>query len=213
MVIKPLVTFTFSYLHLIHSYMLQKKYGVEGLVDWKAQISAGRAKVIVHFTGGALTRFGVTPAEFTTKDAFIQRVIENSSYFKSGRIRILSITEVPDDAATILHKKRAAEKQALIEKAEAAKLEEANKAEVKTQKEEATPEAGTTTNVGPSTETAAANDTIPKNATSATKVEVTCLADAVEYLKQNFGYASSKLRSKPAAIQAAAEHNVEFVGL
>ena len=37
-------------------------YGAPRLVDWVAQIKAGAATVSVHFTGGALTSYGVTPA-------------------------------------------------------------------------------------------------------------------------------------------------------
>ena len=60
-------------------------YGAPRLVDWVAQIKVGAASVRVHFTGGALTSYGVTPAEFTTSNPFIQKVIENSSYFKEDR--------------------------------------------------------------------------------------------------------------------------------
>lgn len=192
--------------------MLQKKYGVEGLVDWKAQISAGRAKVIVHFAGGALTRFGVTPAEFTTKDAFIQRVIEDSGYFKSGRIRILSTTEIPDDAATILRKKRAAEKQALIEKAEAEKQKALEEQKVTETANVETPEADAATKTA-TVEEGKQSEAVEADKEASNKIEVTCLDDAVEYLKENFGYAPSKLRSKPAIERAAAERGIEFVGL
>lgn len=61
-------------------------YGAPRLVDWVAQIKIGGGSVSVHFTGGALTSYGVTPAEYTTSNPFIQKVIENSSYFKEGRI-------------------------------------------------------------------------------------------------------------------------------
>lgn len=61
-------------------------YGAPRLVDWVAQIKSGAATVRVHFTGGALTTYGVTPAEYTTANPFIQKVIENSDYFKEGRI-------------------------------------------------------------------------------------------------------------------------------
>lgn len=63
-------------------------YGVPRLVDWVAQIKVGAATLRVHFTGGALTAYGVTPAEYTTSDPFIQKVIEQSNYFKQGRIII-----------------------------------------------------------------------------------------------------------------------------
>lgn len=70
-------------------------YGAPRLVDWVAQIKVGAATVSVHFTGGALTTYGVTPAEYTTGNPFIQRVIEQSSYFKEGRIVILRRATMP----------------------------------------------------------------------------------------------------------------------
>ncbi len=69
--------------------MKQVTYGVADLIDWKARIPVGKAAMSVHFTGGALTKYGVTPAEFTTTDHFTQRVIEDSEYFRSGRITVL----------------------------------------------------------------------------------------------------------------------------
>lgn len=69
--------------------MEQVTYGVVDLIDWNARIPVGKACMCVHFTGGALTKYGVTPAEFTTCDPFTRRVIEDSDYFRSGRITVL----------------------------------------------------------------------------------------------------------------------------
>lgn len=76
--------------------MRQVTYGVDDLIDWNARIPVGKACMSVHFTGGALTKYGVTPAEFTTTDPFTQRVIEDSEYFRSGRITILRSIGRPD---------------------------------------------------------------------------------------------------------------------
>ena len=92
--------------------MKRKTYGVSGLMDWTTQIKAGKAMVTVHFTGGALTAYGVTPATYSTTDAFFQRVIEGSAQFRSGKIALLSEMEVgghPDaaDAARKVAKDKA----------------------------------------------------------------------------------------------------------
>lgn len=92
--------------------MKRKTYGVSGLMDWTTQIKAGKAMVTVHFTGGALTAYGVTPATYSTTDAFFQRVIEGSAQFRSGKIALLSEMEVgghPDaaDAARTVAKDKA----------------------------------------------------------------------------------------------------------
>ena len=42
----------------------RKTYGVSGYMEWVALIECGKATVKVHFSGGSLTGYGVTPAEF-----------------------------------------------------------------------------------------------------------------------------------------------------
>lgn len=74
--------------------MLLKTYGVSGLMDWTTQLKVGKGCVTVHFTGGALTAYGVTPAKYQTSNEFFQRVIECSDDFKNGRIKLLGVTEL-----------------------------------------------------------------------------------------------------------------------
>ena len=66
-------------------------------MDWTTQIKAGKGSVSVHFTGGALTAYGVTPAKFSTSNPFFQNVIENSEQFQSGRIELIGEMEVADE--------------------------------------------------------------------------------------------------------------------
>lgn len=68
-------------------------YGVYGLMEWHALLNVGKCCIHVDFTGGALSGYGVTPAEFTTSDPVIQHVIESSGYFKSGKIKVLRASE------------------------------------------------------------------------------------------------------------------------
>jgi len=75
---------------------IRKTYGVSGLIDWTTQIKAGKGSVLVHFTGGALTAYGVTPAKYSTCNPFFQSVIENSEQFKSGRIELIGTMEVSE---------------------------------------------------------------------------------------------------------------------
>lgn len=49
---------------------------------------AGRARVRVSFTGGHLGEGCVSPARFETSDPVVQRLIEKSAAFCSGRIRL-----------------------------------------------------------------------------------------------------------------------------
>ena len=46
-----------------------------------------------------------------------------------------------------------------------------------------------------------------------TKVEVSSLDDAKEYLKENFNVAASKLRSRAAILEQAEANGIEFVGI
>ena len=71
----------------------KKTYGVQGYMEWQALIRCGKATVTVHFSGGSLTGYGVTPAEFTTENPMTQAIIENSDYFKKGKIFLMREVE------------------------------------------------------------------------------------------------------------------------
>jgi hypothetical protein len=63
----------------------RRTYGVR-LMEWQALIPAGYGVVKVHFKGGSYSGYGQTPATFTTDNVALQRLIEDSSYFDSGKI-------------------------------------------------------------------------------------------------------------------------------
>lgn len=65
-----------------------KRYEVRGMMEWHPMFAAGKARIQVSFTGGHLGEGCVTPARYETSDPVVQKVIENSSAFKSGRIRL-----------------------------------------------------------------------------------------------------------------------------
>ncbi len=69
---------------------MKKTYGVHGLMEWSAIVGNGNVSVRVEFTGGSVTGYGVSPAEYTTDNPVVQTLIEESSYFKNGRISLLS---------------------------------------------------------------------------------------------------------------------------
>lgn len=162
-------------------------YGAPRLVDWVAQIKAGAATVRVHFTGGALTSYGVTPAEYTTDNPFIQKVIEQSTYFKEGRIKLLRRSEIaaaPKPKAKTLPAPQPQTVRAVSGTAAPASAEGQE----------------------------AAASVADKADTGLTRVEATCLQDAQAYLQEHFNIASYKVRSYEAAQRAASEHGVLFVG-
>lgn len=174
-------------------------YGAPRLVDWVAQIKVGAASVRVHFTGGALTSYGVTPAEFTTSNPFIQKVIENSSYFKEGRIIVQRRAKIEEP------QKPAPKAKPKAQPAPQAAPAPQPKAEEPVAEAPAPP---------PAPVEAEAQETAePEPATAGlTIVEVTCLPDAQAYIQENFNISSYKVRSCEIAQRIAAEHGVQFKG-
>lgn len=176
-------------------------YGAPRLVDWVAQIKAGAATVRVHFTGGALTTYGVTPAEYTTDNPFIQKVIEQSTYFKEGRIITLRKATLPETSKT-------------------AKVQKVNQQKPKQelQKTSATPDTSIspapveTSEMSVESKEEETTEVVEETVDGLTKVEASCLQDAQAYLQENFNIASYKVRSYDAAQRAASEHGVQFVG-
>ena len=197
--------------------MIRKTYGVSGLMDWTTQIKTGKVSVSVHFTGGALTAYGVTPAKYSTSNPFFQSVIENSEQFKSGRIMLLGEMEVPDDAATKSRKARmaakAAEKPAPVPKPAPVTETPAPVAE-----ETVTP--STTEKESPAESEQLTDETQDETLqgdgddADGDKIKVADKPDAIEYLKERFpekGYTAVKLRTKTAFDAACKECGVEFV--
>lgn len=66
-----------------------KTYGVNGLMEWHARLPLGKTTLLVDFTGGSLTGYGVSPATYTTGNEVVQRVIESSRPYREGKIRLL----------------------------------------------------------------------------------------------------------------------------
>ena len=189
--------------------MIRKTYGVSGLMDWTTQIKTGKVSVSVHFTGGALTAYGVTPAKYSTSNPFFQSVIENSEQFKSGRIMLLGEMEVPDDAATKARKARMA-----------AKAAEKPANEVQSPVTPITPVEESPAEESPAEEGQPIGETQDETLqgdgddTDGGKIKVADKSDAIEYLKERFpekGYTAVKLRTKTAFDAACKECGVEFV--
>ena len=181
-------------------------YGAPRLVDWVAQIKVGAASVRVHFTGGALTSYGVTPAEFTTSNPFIQKVIENSSYFKEGRIKVLRRAEIEEP------KKPAPKAKPKAQPAPQPAPAPQPKAEEPVAERPAPTPAPAEEAEAAEPEPAAEAQAEEAEVAGITKVPVTCLPDAQAYLQENFKISSYKVRSCEIAQKIAAEHGIQFTG-
>lgn len=210
----------------------RKTYGVSGYMEWVALIECGKATVKVHFSGGSLTGYGVTPAEFTTQNPMTQAIIENSKEFKSGKIFLLREIEGTGKFKEFVRGQHANEGNHLGGQAATASAIAGTALDVdgtsKTPKVEQTDANEPMGDPINDEETEPADDEESTDDTEAETVEdseatvtadgkaiidVTDLDDARDYLCENFGIARSSLRSNVSVPRAAEEHNIVFRGI
>ena len=210
----------------------RKTYGVSGYIEWVALIECGKATVKVHFSGGSLTGYGVTPAEFTTQNPMTQAIIENSKEFKSGKIFLLREIEGTGKFKEFVRGQHANEGNHLGGQAATASAIAGTALDAdgtsKTPKVEQTDADEPMGDPINDEETEPADDEVSTDDTEAETVEdseatvtadgkaiidVTDLDDARDYLCENFGIARSSLRSNVSVYRAAEEHNIVFRGI
>lgn len=210
----------------------RKTYGVSGYMEWVALIECGKATVKVHFSGGSLTGYGVTPAEFTTQNPMTQAIIENSKEFKSGKIFLLREIEGTGKFKEFVRGQHANEGNHLGGLAATASAIAGTALDA-----DGTSKAPTTASVDDEEpmddpindeETEPADDENSTDASEAETVEdseatvtadgmaiidVTDIDDARDYLCENFGIARSSLRTNVSVPRVAKEHNIVFRGI
>lgn len=210
----------------------RKTYGVSGYMEWIALIECGKATVKVHFSGGSLTGYGVTPAEFTTQNPMTQAIIENSKEFKSGKIFLLREIEGTGKFKEFVRGQHANEGNHLGGQAATASAIAGTALDAdgtsKTPKVEPTDDDEPTGDLINDEDTEPADDENSTDASEAETVDdseatvtadgkaiidVTDLDDARDYLCENFGIARSSLRSNVSVYRAAEEHNIVFRGI
>ena len=212
----------------------KKTYGVQGYMEWQALIRCGKATVTVHFSGGSLTGYGVTPAEFTTENPMTQAIIENSDYFKKGKIFLMREVEGTGKFKEFVkgqhanegnHKGgQAATASAIADTAlnpDVSPKTEIPAADATGTVAETEEEASGTVaeeDENPSDEgecVDAGTDPTDGTVTDDGKriVEVTDIDDARDYLVEEFQIARSSLRSNVSVFRAAEEHNIVFNGI
>ena len=210
----------------------RKTYGVSGYMEWVSLIECGKATVKVHFSGGSLTGYGVTPAEFTTQNPMTQAIIENSKEFKSGKIFLLREIEGTGKFKEFVRGQHANEGNHLGGQAATASAIAGTALDAdgtsKTPKVEQTNADEPMGDPINDEETEPADDEVSTDDTEAETVEdseatvtadgkaiidVTDLDDARDYLCENFGIARSSLRSNVSVYRAAEEHNIVFRGI
>lgn len=201
-------------------------------MEWVALIECGKATVKVHFSGGSLTGYGVTPAEFTTQNPMTQAIIENSKEFKSGKIFLLREIEGTGKFKEFVRGQHANEGNHLGGQAATASAIAGTALDADGTSK--TPAAASADDEEPMSDpindedTESADDENSTDASEAETVEdseatvtadgkaiidVTDLDDARDYLCENFGIARSSLRSNVSVPRAAEEHNIVFRGI
>lgn len=210
----------------------RKTYGVSGYMEWVALIECGKATVKVHFSGGSLTGYGVTPAEFTTQNPMTQAIIENSKEFKSGKIFLLREIEGTGKFKEFVRGQHANEGNHLGGQAATASaiagtaLDADGTSKIpKVEQTNADEPMGDPINdeeTGPADDEESTDDTEAETvedseatvtADGKAIIDVTDLDDARDYLCENFGIARSSLRSNVSVYRAAEEHNIVFRGI
>ena len=177
-------------------------YGVYGKVEFAISIIVGSKSILADFEGGSISARGVHPATYRTNCPVTQRAIESTPEYRVGIIKRLDARPEAHDMITAQRIKAAQELEAAQEREASENREE----EIGTDSE------SLTSGSAESPMTVQVLDSADE--TSKQEVRVTCLEDAVEYLKAHYeGYSSSKLRTKSAVEHAAEEHGIVFVGL
>ncbi len=172
-----------------------KTYGVQGLMEWACSIPVGKTHLRVEFSGGVLTQYGNTPAQFITDDLLKQTIIENSLPFKNGKITLLTCIESNEDETRMA--------QAYDnKKSEPTHDNEGNDMQDNDETHASIDETNDNTDI-PETDSAETGN----------PVTVASLDDAKNYLNQKYGVAVRNLRSKQSILEAAKQLGVVFHGL
>lgn len=201
-------------------------------MEWVALIECGKATVKVHFSGGSLTGYGVTPAEFTTQNPMTQAIIENCKEFKSGKIFLLREIEGTGKFKEFVRGQHANEGNHLGGQAATASAIAGTALDADGTSK--TPAAASADDEEPMSDPINDEETEPADNEESTDdteaetvedseatvtadgkaiIDVTDLDDARDYLCENFGIARSSLRSNVSVPRAAEEHNIVFRGI
>ena len=170
-------------------------YGVYGMMEYQALIKIGKATLKVQFTDGSITAYGQNPAQFTTADFIVQHAIENSSDYKRGRIKRVTVIELDED----VHIERNPVKATATDAP----------ATAETATTEANEPASATTDEAAASEEGEAAPAEAEGDATMTEVEFTCNADAKEYLENTFGVKAS-LRTRADIIACGETYGVKI---
>lgn len=158
--------------------MKVKTYGIAGLTEWYGKLRAGSIETAVSFVGGTVSPSGAQPAYYMTKDPIVQFVIENSSEFKSGFIKLVMEQEIPGE-----HRRMAMPKTATAPAVEPElRAEPASDAPVR--------------------------PTADASGTTASTMSFANIEDAKDYFSEKYDVNRSKMRSRAAVEEVAKGYGI-----
>ncbi|MDE7441688.1 MAG: hypothetical protein K2M69_05960 [Muribaculaceae bacterium] len=171
----------------------KKTYAIFNLAEKHTTFHLGKTKVHVSFTGGQVTKQGVTPATFTTADPIVQLAIEHSADFKRGAISLQSQYPVQGEVNVGKNQRKPSRKpaadaqqgepEALAPEQTAGALQEA----ASTEEDQDQQEGG-----------------------KADVIEVSCRDVAKQYLQEHYGENPAPLRRIADIQECAAKYGITF---
>lgn len=188
-----------------------KTYAVYGIMEWLCQIVVNKkSKISILFCGGSMTGYGVTPALYRTDSPVVQAVIENSYYYKTGKIVLHHTTE-----------RQEAETRRQSAPATAPAAETAGKkaaaSEIPDGTDRTAAEESIITNEPDSKDSDSIKGLIgpvgEKGDQGSVVMKVSDISEARDYLAESYGIARSSMRSIKSVLETAERLNVIFEGL
>ena len=204
----------------------KKTYGILHLAEKHTVFHLGKARVHVSFTGGQVTKNGVTPATFTTPDPIVQLAIERSKEFEEGAITLLAKYPIQGEVKIGMNppesKKEGAETAPApnpgMAKAELIRedasptpppIQEETPIDIPEEKPEHDPEPTNEKAEGESTDEAKAEKE-EDGESNLEVVEVSCSDVAKQYLQEHFGEKPTRLRRIADIQECAAKYGITF---
>lgn len=211
---------------------LKKTYGIYQLAEKHTSFRLGQARVKVSFTGGIVTKKGVTPATFTTSDPIVQLAIEQSDDFRRGAIR--EVSRYPMDGEVMVGKNPQKKRFEGVDEPRASLAEQYKPAQIPATEAHPSAEASLSAKAegliqkggeeGESEESSLLSDQDGHDGESDVEplypdmdkesdleiIDASCKDVAKQYLQEHFGENPAKLRTRDDVQRCAAKYGLQF---
>ncbi len=194
----------------------KKTYAILHLAEKRTTFHLGKTKVHVSFTGGQVTKKGVTPATFTTDDPIVQLAIEKSKDFESGAVTLLSKYPVRGEVKIGMNPPETVETEALnaimpeTEQRAAAIAPETTVTDTAEKNPEPNPEPQIEEAAQDEVEAETEKNPEEVDTNNLETVEVSCKDVAKQYLEEHYGENPTPLRTIKDVQECAAKYGIRF---